>query len=282
MTFPQSSYHFQFVPKPTTVPQDANWAVTKSSLWVASTPVPTATMKFPQSSTYHQFVSKPTILPPAPVPQYANCSCACIRRQNNESQSGVYKILGFNSTTASLVYCDMETDGGGWTVFQRRQDGSVDFYRDWNDYKNGFGNARGEFWLGLDILHWLLSLSDNGNRLQVDLGDADGERRYAEYATFSIGDESTKYVLSVSGYSGDAGDSLGPTHSAMKFTTKDQDHDTLDGDNCAVVYRGGWWFKDCHDSGLNGEYNGTADAGIWWKDWKREPLKFSEMKFRSN
>ena len=33
------------------------------------------------------------------------------------------------------VFCDQTTDGGGWTVFLKRLNGSVDFYRYWNDYK---------------------------------------------------------------------------------------------------------------------------------------------------
>ncbi|XP_042734806.1 ficolin-2-like [Lagopus leucura] len=65
---------------------------------------------------------------------------------------------GCNATT---VFCDMDTDGGGWIVFQRRLDGSVNFLRDWNSYKQGFGNQLTEFWLGNDNLHFLTSLGDS-------------------------------------------------------------------------------------------------------------------------
>ena len=65
----------------------------------------------------------------------------------------------------------METDGGGWTVFQRRQDGSVDFYRNWTDYEDGFGNLTGEFWLGLGKINCLTK--EQSNTLRVDLGDFD-------------------------------------------------------------------------------------------------------------
>ena len=71
----------------------------------------------------------------------------------------------------------METDGGGWTVFQRRQDGSVDFYRNWTDYENGFGNLTGEFWLGLSKINRLTKAS---NTLRVDLEDFDGNTSYAQ------------------------------------------------------------------------------------------------------
>ena len=173
----------------------------------------------------------------------------------------------------------MDTEGGGWTVFQRRQDGSIDFYREWNDYRRGFGNIGVEFWLGLDYLHWLLSLSEN--ELRVDLGDGKGSRSYAKYSTFNVGDESTEYVLSVSGYSGNAGDSLPINyHNGKKFTTKDQDND-LDTSNCAITWHGAWWYDNCHYSNLNGGYYRTGGDGIWWNSWKTEPLKFSEMKFRS-
>ena len=170
----------------------------------------------------------------------------------------------------------MDTDGGGWTVFQRRQDGSVDFYRNWHDYKKGFGNINGEFWLGLDYIHWLLSLSKSGNELRVDLGDEQGNRRYAKYSTFSVGDESTKYILGVSGYSGNATDSLS-YHNGMKFSTRDQDND---GHGCVYQWHGAWWYRACYKSNLNGRHDGTKD-GIRWNTWKHEPLTFSDMKFRS-
>ena len=85
-------------------------------------------------------------------------------------------------------------------MFQKRQDGSVDFYRDWNEYKRGFGNLNGEFWLGLDKINILTS--SRKYKLRIDLKDAAGNTSYAEYALFEIGSENTKYKLCVGKYSG--------------------------------------------------------------------------------
>ena len=98
------------------------------------------------------------------------------------------------------VFCDQKTTGGGWTVFQKRLDGSVDFYRYWDDYKNGFGNLNGEFWLGLDKIYRLTN--KKYNRLRVDLEDATGNTAYAEYDMFAVTNEATKYKLSLGMYSG--------------------------------------------------------------------------------
>ena len=99
------------------------------------------------------------------------------------------------------VFCDQTTDGGGWTVFQKRMDGSVDFFRGWDAYKQGFGNLRGEFWLGLDKLHRLTVR--NNNELRVDLSDAEDNTAYAVYSTFAVENETNKYKLSLGSYSGE-------------------------------------------------------------------------------
>ena len=100
----------------------------------------------------------------------------------------------------------MKTEGGGWTVFQKRLDGSVNFYRGWESYKNGFGNLSGEFWLGNDNIHRLTDSDDV--MLRVDLQDFEGNITYAEYTTFKVADEADKYRLLIGGYKGTSGDSM--------------------------------------------------------------------------
>ena len=115
--------------------------------------------------------------------------------------SGVYKINPDNDG-AFDVYCDQKTAGGGWTVFQKRLDGSVDFYLGWDDYKRGFGNLNGEFWLGLDKIH---RLTKERSRLRVDLEDTTGNTAYAEYSVFGVASERSNYKLSLGTYSGKYG-----------------------------------------------------------------------------
>ena len=121
------------------------------------------------------------------------------------SSNGVYHINP-DGGSPMQVFCDLITNGGGWTVFQKRLDGSVDFFRNWESYKNGFGDLNGEFWLGNDNLH-RLTFSDDV-MLRVDMEDFDGNITYAEYTTFQVADEADKYHILIGGYSGTAGDSL--------------------------------------------------------------------------
>ncbi|XP_078376290.1 uncharacterized protein LOC144659675 [Oculina patagonica] len=198
--------------------------------------------------------------------------------KSGHTQSGLYSVNpdGRGSFT---VYCDMRTDGGGWTVFQRRQDGSVDFYRGWNDYKAGFGQLTDEFWLGNDKIHRLTA--SRPNSLRVELEDWNGVKVYAKYGKFNIGDEQAQYRLEVASYSGTAGDKL-TYNTNMGFTTKDRDNDRNNG-NCAVEWTGAWWYNHCGRSNLNGQYLGNKRyhrGAVWYSFRNNLSLKFTEMKLR--
>ena len=164
-------------------------------------------------------------------------------------------------------------------MFQRRQDGSEDFYRGWSDYNSGFGQLTAEFWLGNDKIHRLTAARSSS--LRVELEDWNGVRVYATYGRFNVGDEQTQYRLEVGSYSGSAGDSLA-YHNNMAFSTKDRDNVRNSG-NCAVSYIGAWWYNNCYDSNLNGKYLGEKHdvRGAGWHHFRGYlSLKFAEMKLR--
>ncbi|XP_007475446.1 ficolin-2-like [Monodelphis domestica] len=196
--------------------------------------------------------------------------------------SGWYTIYPYDCTPMTVL-CDMDTDGGGWTVFQRRVDGSVDFFRDWTAYKKGFGSQLGEFWMGNDNLHYLTT--HRSNELRIDLQDFDLNKFFAKYASFQVQGEKENYTLILGKFmDGNAGDSLS-YHRNKPFTTKDRDNDAWNS-NCAQEYKGAWWYGDCHHSNLNGLYlqgNHSSYAdGINWFHGKghKYSYKISEMKFR--
>lgn len=199
--------------------------------------------------------------------------------------SGVYTISPFGEKCGFDVYCDMDTDGGGWTVFQRRLDGTLDFYLGWSEYEKGFGDMWKEFWLGNERLHKMTS--QYVYTLRINLEDFENETRYAAYRSFFIGDATSKYRLQVSGYHGDAGDGLAHSNGS-KFTTKDQDNDIWHEGQCAQEFKGAWWYRDCHRSNLNGLYLGgvhtTFADGIEWKAWRGTyySLKSTKMMIRRN
>ncbi|KAK3102712.1 hypothetical protein FSP39_013359 [Pinctada imbricata] len=205
--------------------------------------------------------------------QIADCfkpkDCLEIKQKYPDSKSGVYQIYPGNTWIGVQVSCDMDRSCGGWTVIQRREDGSIDFQRNWKDYKYGFGKPDKEHWLGNDIIN---QLTGNGNHeLLIVMEDFDDTVRYAHYGTFFIGNESVKYKLTVKKYSGNAGDSLS-YHNGFPFSTKDKDNDGKSSENCSTRYKGAWWYKSCHRSNLNGAYlKGTTKTfadGVAWYDWR--------------
>ena len=186
-------------------------------------------------------------------------------------KNGVYKVHLFGRHNGRLVYCYMEGGGGGWMAFQRRFDGSVDFHtKQWNDYKNGFGNGDGEYWLGNDMLHEITSSSTHD--LYVVAKNFTGDVQTKKFAGFSIGSESSKYLFNYQSiYSGYSSFTLFERCLNKNFTTSDQDNDDVS-TNCAVSYPGGWWFSTCHSDFMNGQYSNTETCaygkGLHWHSWQ--------------
>ena len=160
--------------------------------------------------------------------------------------SGIYTIFPVGFSDGLEVYCDMNTGGGGWIVIQRRQDGSVDFYRDWADYRAGFGNLAGEFWLGNDKLRTLTESVSGTWQLRIDFENWQNDKAWSEFGVFRISGED--FQLQVSSYNTEstAGDSLSLnsssyTHKGMLFSTKDKENDRSSSSNCAIKYKGACW-----------------------------------------
>ncbi|XP_069138826.1 microfibril-associated glycoprotein 4-like [Argopecten irradians] len=197
--------------------------------------------------------------------------------------SGVYQITAQGQNVP--VYCDMETEDGPWIVIQKRTAGDVDFYRNWSEYKNGFGDLHGEFWIGNDNLH---ILTTTPRILRVELEAWEGDTGYAQYSTFQVADESQNYRLLVQGFSGNVSyDAMSP-HSGAAFSTYDRDNDQYD-TNCAKGCHGAWWYTECFESSLNGghiQYDGHEDwkGIIWWffpvPDKYNHPIKKTKLMIR--
>ena len=177
----------------------------------------------------------------------------------------------------------MTTDGGGWTMLQRRFDGSVDFNQNWTTCEYPFGNLTGEHWLGLINMHRLTTSAPQ--ELRVDLEDFQMNTRYARYTTFTVGNATTDYRLQVSGYSGTAGDGMSYS-SGKRFSTKDRDHDThpRSSFDCAAFRKSPWWFDSCTLANLNGKYyhsNVYSVDALNWTPWhSQRSLKKASMKMR--
>ena len=209
-------------------------------------------------------------------------SCAQILRDGH-IVNGVY-VINPDGHQPFSVFCDMVTDGGGWTVLQRRQDGSVNFAkRGWAEYKNGFGDLQGEFWLGNQKIHRLTT--STRMTLRFDLEDFEGETRFATYEQFAISGEDEKYKISFGAYKGTAGNSL-QAHYGRYFTTFDADNDLYSG-NCAVRFTGAWWYYSCHKVNINGVYrrgeNSSYGTGIIWDNFRGQSysLKRTVMMVRA-
>lgn len=205
-----------------------------------------------------------------------DCSEALL---NGETSSGPYTIyINGDEKQPLRVYCDMTTDGGGWMLFLRRQSGKLNFYRNWRNYSAGFGDTSDEFWLGLSNLHKITAAKQY--EIRVDLRDGP-ETVFAVYDRFYIADPRSRYKIQIGAYSGTAGDSL-TYHQNRPFSTYDSDNDIAI-TNCALSYKGAFWYKNCHRVNLMGKYGDSSHSkGINWFHWKghEHSIPFAEMKIR--
>ncbi|XP_067939474.1 uncharacterized protein [Watersipora subatra] len=188
--------------------------------------------------------------------------------ESGERVSGVYSIDPFPEEMQPFpVWCDF-FDGHGWTVFQKRFDGSLDFYRNWAEYQSGFGNAAKEYWLGLDKIY---ALTKSNQLLNIYVKASNGATRSGTWQTFFIRNETDNYTLTVNdaGYNGTLPSYSFSHHNGMAFSTKDKDNDVYPS-NCAVNFHGAWWYSGCYRSNLNGKYGESDKPGIRWYEFSDE------------
>ncbi|KAK9403092.1 angiopoietin-1 [Crotalus adamanteus] len=187
------------------------------------------------------------------------------------NKSGVYTIYVTNISEPKKVFCNMETAGGGWTVIQHREDGSLDFQKSWREYKMGFGSPSGEYWLGNEFI-FAITTSQKHYSLRIELMDWEGSRAYSQYDRFYIGNEKQNYRLYLKGHSGTAGKQSSLILHGADFSTKDADNDNCMC-KCALMLTGGWWFDACGPSNLNGMFYSAGQHhgkinGIKWHYFK--------------
>lgn len=216
----------------------------------------------------------------------------CFELSNLGIQSGYYTIYLEDSKRRPVtVYCDMETDGGGWMVVQRRQKGAmkhVSFINGWHSYKVGFGDPKTEFWLGLENMYILTNRQKY--ELRIDLKSEDGKTAFAKYSNFYLEAEDKNYRLHVSGYRGTAGDAFGGKYSineeggdipsGVQFSTIDRDHSK---GNCTSKFYGGWWYLNCGWDRLNSPHLSAIEhyrQGMKWSTFTPKVIEDSTMMIR--
>ncbi|XP_053386118.1 atrial natriuretic peptide receptor 3-like [Mercenaria mercenaria] len=206
---------------------------------------------------------------------------------NGYTSSGLYKIYPTGSKSGYKVLCDLETDGGGWTIFQLRENLTYDFYRTWVEYEYGFGEVYPtlNFWLGLFQIHQITS--QGAYELRIELENVTNDRAVALYQDFNVGNSTSGYAISVGSFRYDPyfnfpGDALTGVNN-MKFSAHGMDNDVDDAVNCADYCHGAWWYNVCEHgdpgSDLNGRI-GSEECRQFWASYSHDRISKTRMMLR--
>jgi len=203
--------------------------------------------------------------------------------QNGVKEDGVYEMV--KSGVWYSMFCALSDD---WILVQARVDGSVNFNRTWTQYQWGFGSTYGNYWIGLDNLHYITSRGDMEAYFYIETFE--GQSASARYDKFGVGSRDDDYVLSIEGFSGTAGDGMNGSPETlqldgMKFSTWDRKNDNAVGD-CAISSGGPWWHNRCALATLNGPYLPEGEHirpgqnCIKWTSYTEDSLKYTIMKIK--
>eukprot|EP00112_Aurelia_sp_Birch-Aquarium-sp1_P010908 Seg2307.5 transcript_id=Seg2307.5/GoldUCD/mRNA.D3Y31 product=Tenascin-R protein_id=Seg2307.5/GoldUCD/D3Y31 len=212
------------------------------------------------------------------------CECPgyeCIRLYEDcktafDSGMSGKKILVINNTLSELpmfpVLCRLNRNKWGGSVsIQTRDNASMQFERNWNEYKIGFGNIGNSFWIGLDKLH-TLAAPGRGAILMIAVRPISGNEAFrAVYSTFEVAGEADSYRLKVGGYEGNAGDFMSHLN-GMPFSLPDKG-------NCDIRL-GGWWHQECSRN-INSEYPRKGNDDYQMR-WAKYDVVYSRMVIKYN
>uniref|UniRef100_A0A7M5WKI7 Fibrinogen C-terminal domain-containing protein n=1 Tax=Clytia hemisphaerica TaxID=252671 RepID=A0A7M5WKI7_9CNID len=237
------------------------------------------------------------------LPKKYYCDCRnqspqrdCLAHRQNGMKIDGYYTVTMNGYRTTQVYCDQTTSGGGWTVIQRRMDGSTNFYRTWEQYKIGFGQLHHEFWQGNEDIHVLCAqaLYPKGSEAMIQIKVQGLDYLFTnQYSHFEVGSERSNYLLQVSGPSGHWHPEYFTRYeNKVEFSTWDKDNDGATSYKCAYTHQfSGWWINGSRNScttdeaashNLNGPYDKYRTKN-WYNRitfFSQNQPWFSEIKVR--
>lgn len=200
---------------------------------------------------------------------YKNCSK--ILQNNPGAPDGVYTIDpdGSGPVEAFDCYCDMTTDGGGWTLVLLSNADVTGCPRPyWDEALNNinlvgtFSSDLASFDLFMGVSYW----NTMGTEARLDMGASSSSLDHRAYYDFSL-DESNNYALSMSNESitiGSTSPGMFEYHNGRPLSTRDRDNDAYSS-NCSMnYYESAWWYGACWSGSFwGGGLEILQDAPYW-------------------